>query len=454
MAYSGFKHSSLTRTALWSQREVCDFVCRVLEELQVQGATICFSPGNYDERIFITIPHQACGWVGHSDLNHIPLIQQLGASKGVGVTANCKEIQIEIPLPLYKKGGMVYPEANQQITLKVDEVYKGTLYKLLFNELSQNLEALDVKAYHVDFPSVGSSSCRISPGPPHLYPCLTTFEFKSSSRLVAFTFEHNLLEFLRNCPKLECVCLEYGDKGKVSKFPTGNEAPKLVELHSLCWFSHKSPNEVMPMGIFNRLSLKKTCNVLLEFKDQSKEPWDRNFPVIHDQSHLSGETTVKITCHNPYFRNFSRIRVKFSNSDHEFSIQVTASPMYLGAAGVKKILPFLGRCGGIKVLHFEGCMLGKARQVTSVFKQVNAIVKSRRANDVPLQTVRVTTMDMEKWLELYKKSLKVLKEPAVEMIESRKNSCNPNGVQLSANQGSFARVLQCLVDRILNQNIF
>ena len=312
--------------------------------------------------ISISIPRQIHRWRS----NYVHLIQQLGAGKDVGASVYREEIKIKIPLPLYKEGGEVCPGPVLRVTLEAHEAGVETLYELLTSKLQQNLETLGVNASYVCFPSVGLSGREMSYGsiclrphltkmsydPPCLYPRLTTFEFSSVGLhpIVTVNFEHHLLEFLRNCPKLERICLRYGDKEKVNKFPTGEETPKLVELHSLCWFSHQSPNEVMPMGIFNRLSLEKTCNVLLEFEDKSEEPWDRNFPNIRDKSHLSGETTVEITCLYPLIMDTEpSIRAKFLNSEHEFSIQVTTSPKYSGAAGVKKVLPFLGRCEGIKV---------------------------------------------------------------------------------------------------------
>ena len=419
MASTRFEHSPLLPSAP-SVPKIHDhnFACRLLKDLKVQDATVRSQTLPYDKSSRISI---SIRWRAKPPVPSLaPLIQQLGAGKDVNVLVNWWEIRVDIPLPLLGGGGLIdHPDADQQITsvIEYDDINQETLCKLLTEGLPQNLEALNVRGTRVEFPSVKSL------GPPCLYPRLTTFKFNSYDLRqdlvrVAVDFEQHLLEFLRTCPKLERLRLVYGDKEKVNKFPTGEEAPELVELHSLRWFSHESPNEVMPMGIFNRLSLKETCNVLLEFKDPSEEPWDRNFPDIRDKSHLSGETTVEITCGDPSWNGLCCTRVKFSNSVHEFFIQVNTYTPYSGATGVEKILPFLRRCGHIKVLHLEGCMYGKPWRVTSAFKEVNAIVKSRRDDSVPLKTIRVASMNIAEWSKTYKKSLTELKEPIdVEKIE-------------------------------------
>lgn len=123
----------------------------------------------------------------------------------------------------------------------------------------------------------------------------------------------NLLHFLRNSPRLESVFFNYGDHTDI-EFTTDEESTEAVPLHHLCSFTHETPCDSIHIGLFNRLSLPRTCNVVFTITDSPvNKRWGDAFPAPRDSSYFSD--VRKVVFHidetNPL-----TIKATFSNSSN------------------------------------------------------------------------------------------------------------------------------------------
>ena len=217
-----------------------------------------------------------------------------------------------------------------------------------------NLRILDIAASGA-FPFV-NRGCVLS----HLRN-LTNFSFTLRHPDLVGTpgLGDNLLQFLRDCPLLQVAFFSYDAIENDLEFTT--EAVSLPFLRS---FTHESPSEEIPVGLFNRLSLPPTCNCTFEIQNKLFKriffPWDHGFPTIHDRSYLSDAKTIKITF-DVEDEDLIMIKVKFMNHKRT---KVTLKRLTIRrvcpslAEVLKGILDFLNESDivrSIVTLHLEYC---------------------------------------------------------------------------------------------------
>ena len=166
-----------------------------------------------------------------------------------------------------------------------------------------------------------------------------------------------LIELLRRCPLLENAFFRYDLEGDL-EFTTGQASAQRVSLPCLRSFVHESPSEMIPPGLFNRLSLPPTCNVKFTVENPMStyldHPWDHGFPAPLDQPYLSDIKKVKVVFDPHSFM----IRTIFSNSgntevslDRQIPVSADLDRTFLN------ILDFVGSsdlAGSVEFLHFEG----------------------------------------------------------------------------------------------------
>ena len=213
--------------------------------------------------------------------------------------------------------------------------------------------------------SVGSPTAT-NPGDPQFrVPNLTHLCFKlesdHSSSVVAPRIGDGLLGLLRNCPLLEVAFFRYGESNPDIAFTTDEESTEAVPLHHLRSFTHESPVETIHLGLFNRLSLRTTCDV--SFKTTYSfllNSWDVAFPPPRNPSYFSDVKKVKIAIHDEG-KGSTVVRATFLNARNtRVSLNRSAkSPPYNNTLWIIEIfLRDLSKmAGSVEILHFEHCPL-------------------------------------------------------------------------------------------------
>ena len=194
---------------------------------------------------------------------------------------------------------------------------------------------------------------------------LTTFSLTLRNSVSSPRIGHSLLYFLRSCPLLEVVTFGYGELDSDIELNTGAGSTEAVSLPRLRSFTHKSPLEVTPIGLFNRLSLPPTCDVAFNITspkpDNSPGWWNHGFPALRDRSYLLDTKLVKIAfqAQGP---QLSVIKTTFLDSKHRtVSLnKLMPRPSYSSSHGeVTSIMRFLENsesARSVEVLHFESCV--------------------------------------------------------------------------------------------------
>ena len=316
-------------------------------------------------------------------------------------------------------------EAAKPGALKVLEAEHVPFLGVLLNQTFQSLNTLDVVTPG-GFPPVESSEATANPAHP-LFPSLTNFCFKAvGPRAVALNLGDNLLKFLRNSPRLQVAFFGYGDRENGINITTS----PAVSLPDLRLFTHESPFDTIPIGLFKKLTLKPTCDIAFTVKNvhpkHIDEPWDSGFfPSRRSPlGHLRDVKTVKITVRAGSEDSSTMVEAKFSNPNRTISLnRLTGSLIYSHWAEViEKILDFLkanGTDGSVETLHFEHCHLdGPAAK--SVLERMKKFAESRRGSTTPLKTVTLVFRDREELLKTCGDSIQELKRyvMAVEIVES------------------------------------
>lgn len=244
------------------------------------------------------------------------------------------------------------------------------LNELLVQPLPK-LRNLDVVTRN-GFPSVRALTTDTNPDCP-LFRTLTNFCF-TLNLLSGFVeiprMEDSLLDFLRGCPLLEAVSLDYGDYGDtpstVLEFTIGTEALSLPRLRS---FTRASPVATISMSLLNRLSLPPTCHVefVIRGVPSADEPWDRNLSTLRDRSYLSDVTMAKITpCPPGLSGGFGGVCLELINSESK-TISLNRQNSISNQA-INGFLEFLGGSEitrSVEILLFERCPLYLPRKYHS-----------------------------------------------------------------------------------------
>ena len=386
---------------------------KILRRMNVAGEAP-ISATYDDKRLYISIPLSSDKTIAPRLARQV--LEKFGTDDTrIKVTADKEKISIPISLPLNRRSLKGKAAARPRVSLRVN--CNPSLYDLLTEECPPNLKSLDVVLpSEASFPFVRTlASANTSPdASPYFH--LKKFHFKLFSSTPLPNLESHLLIFLQNCPHLQVIYLFYGDPEEVIELPTTLQAPELPHLRS---FTHESPNEVIPMGLFNRLDLPTDHEVAVTFTitDVSKKPWDRVFPVQIESS-LSDFKIVKITvC--PEFEGSTMVVVgaTFLKFRRKWSFNVVVCPeRYSLTAGIEKMLSFLKRCKSFETLHIETCMDGPG--VQGVLERVNSIATWRRWRGARLQHVSLVVQDRETWLKKNRRAIEKLKKlVTVEIVD-------------------------------------
>ena len=366
----------------------------------VGGAHICVTCD--DRRLYIYIPLFLDKRIAPRLARKV--LERFGTGNTrIKVTADKEGILI----PLNKRSPKRNAAAHPWISLRVR--CNPSLYDLLTEECPPNLEILDVVLPTGDsFPSVMYFALANNWALTSPHSHLREFHFKSFSYITRPDLGFNLLIFLQNCPRLEVVYLFYGDPEQVIEFPATTRDPYLSRLRS---FTHESPNEVMPMSLFNRLALPTGHEVTVTFTitDSSKKPWDRLFPVQIESSLFDFKMVEITVC--PEFEGSTMVVVgaTFKKFRRKWSFNVVLCPdIYSLTAGIEKMLSFLKRCKYFEILHIETPMDGPG--VRGVLERVKAIAESRRRRGARLQHVGLVVQDRETWLKKNRRPIEKLRE--------------------------------------------
>ena len=280
-----------------------------------------------------------------------------------------------------------------------------------------NLNELYIVAPGV-FPSVRSFAAT-NPATP-LYPNLIIFRFELSSSKFSRNLGDNLLEFLRNCPRLEVAFFGYDVNNPESAIEFTTKKTPAVSMPCLLSVTHESPVSPMPVGLFNRLCLPPTCNVTLtindELKKSIKEPLNISFPTLRTSSYLSNIKEVEITVRNKCgASNVLVVGATFSNSHRKISLNQLAGPdIYPHLAEVvEKILGFLKNRGSgmdslVQTLHFEHS-LGESI-AEDLLERAKELAISPQEHATPLKAVTLVLQDRRKLLETSRKLIEWLKK--------------------------------------------
>ena len=196
---------------------------------------------------------------------------------------------------------------------------------------------------------------------------LTSFVFTlRSSGFVAPRLGDSLLKFLQSCPLLEVAFFDYCDLEQDIESTIGEASTKAVSLPHLRSFTHESPLEMIPVGLFNRLSLQPTCNLAFTIRDKlfrsDANPWDDGFPILRDQSYLSDIKMIKIAF-DIEDEDAIIVKVKLLNSKHtKISLKRLKTPRACPSLAevVKGVLDFLGStetAHSVEILRLEYCPL-------------------------------------------------------------------------------------------------
>ena len=172
----------------------------------------------------------------------------------------------------------------------------------------------------------------------------------------------SLLNFLRRCPLLEVIFLGYGERDEDIEFMTDEKSTKAVSLPFLQSFTHESPTDRIHMGLFNRLSLPPTCEVIFTITDVMAVggPWNLGFPTLPRGCSLSESKIINVTFQDAGDGSVL-IRIVFFIPEHTIiSFNKRTIPLtHLGSAWeVKRIVDFLGGSGiahSVEILHFQHC---------------------------------------------------------------------------------------------------
>lgn len=192
-------------------------------------------------------------------------------------------------------------------------------------------------------------------------PNLTNFRFAMCRSGSEFTprLGDSLLGFLRSCPLLEVAFFGYGDPENDMEFTTGNSSSEVIPLPCLRSFTHESPVEMIPVGLFNRLSLPSTCNITFTVTDRTWQcvmnPWDIGF--IAFPPYLSDVKMVKIRFHL-LDENTDLTSTTFFNSERTSISLSRLIPYFRSSLALvaKNMLAFLQDsriAHSIETLHFE-----------------------------------------------------------------------------------------------------
>ena len=165
-----------------------------------------------------------------------------------------------------------------------------------------------------------------------------------------------VIELLQWCPLLEDAFFRYGYKRDL-EFTTNGASTKHVSLPYLRFFTLESPSKMIRPGLFNRLSLPPTCDVQFTVHGQNlNHPWDRGFPTLQCQRHLSDIKRVKIVF-NPILFMISTI---FYNSGRP-ALSLIRRMHYKPDLDttVLNVLDFVGSSDltrSVETLQFEGLL--------------------------------------------------------------------------------------------------
>ena len=306
--------------------------------------------------------------------------------------------------------------------------------------------------------TLGESSPLVSfPNPNGLYPNLTNFSFNATTRGgVEPALYHNLLEFLRNCPRLERVFIGYSERREPNESESDPFKPrKALSLPSLRSFTHETYNDMLPMGILTNVCLPHTCNINLRIMTPRSradvKTWiSRFFPTLRLHSHRKLDKahsisdlndvkrvtfTVYNECHGPppsfynlyQVSSYAMVRTTFSNDSHEVSLDMVVdlhNCPRLAEKLVEKILYFLGRSKigrSIETLHFERRPKNPTAQFTCALEGANRIAKSRK-NSLKAVFLSVKNEEDKERLEGCKKLIRKLQKNHVEVEMVEENS--------------------------------
>ena len=281
----------------------------------------------------------------------------LEISKSVPVSVDFKRRSV----PSEVVGTSLKRISDRLISLQAVDI--SFLNELLVKPLP-TLRSLDVITSG-DLLSVKSLAATNLDPPLFHVPNLTSFCFKliyhPRSSVATPRMGDNLLDFLRNCPLLEVAFFDYGDPCTDIEFTTDEESTEAVSLPYLRSFTHKSPVEIVHIGLFNRLSLQPTCDVAFTVTDGiAVKQWEGAFPAPRDPSYLADVKEVKIAVHHGESGSVV-ISATFLNSrDTKVSLNRGAHfpPWNDSFWVIENFLDFLGsnKVGrSVESLHFERC---------------------------------------------------------------------------------------------------
>lgn len=135
-----------------------------------------------------------------------------------------------------------------------------------------------------------SGSARI----PFRAPHLTTFRatFDTTGRTLG-GMSTAIVNFFKGCPLLEEVYVKYSEGERPYRDFTADGLVSIPYLRSL---THVSPNQGVQLGLFDRLSLPPTCQLVFATHATNLERFPRfpAFPTLRDPFNLSDITRAKI----------------------------------------------------------------------------------------------------------------------------------------------------------------
>ena len=264
--------------------------------------------------------------------------------------------------------------------------------------------------------------------PGGLYPNLTNFRFEAPTWQVKPTLGYNLLEFLRNCPRLEHLFIGYGDPRERDKTKSDLvKLGKVVSLLSLRSFTHEAYDIMLPMGILDKIDLPHTCDITLKIRgpcsrtDVKRWIWGffptsrfephRDLDKIYVIPHLSDAKRVTFTVYNEQPGWLSTVGATFSNGSHEVSLNMVVGLHHhprLAEKLVKNILYCISKIvRSVETLHFKSHPKDPTVQFGYALEGAGRIANSQKGCAHRLKTVILSVQNMEE-LKGYKFCIRVL----------------------------------------------
>ena len=216
--------------------------------------------------------------------------------------------------------------------------------------LSQPLQILRSLAIISDHKSPSAIAWSNNPlSPPFYAPNLRKFHFEQRYHSPGgiSSLEDGLLVLLRSYPLLEVISFCYKDERKTHETFT-----MTVPLPYLCSFTHQSPDDTISTGLFNRLSLPRTCHVAFTVTDTQMlcRHWIHHFPTLRDPTDVKVVKfalypgMVRVTFIDCYGASISVNRLPPPN-DPSYSSRVIGT--LLESLGTAEIIQ------SVDALHFE-----------------------------------------------------------------------------------------------------